>query len=182
MPPLDATTTMSSLLQSYPGAQRTLFAQYHIGGCKSCGFNPEETLGQVCERNENIPVAEAIAHIQSSHDADARLQLSPQEFEALRVANPELKILDVRMAEEHEAVSIPGAQLFSQTLLQTIFDTWDKTQPVVLYDHQGTRSLDAVAYFIGHGFSETKALSGGIDAYSIEVNPSLPRYRLEMED
>jgi rhodanese-related sulfurtransferase len=182
LPPLDSDTTMSALLQAYPGAQRALFAHYHIGGCKSCGFNPTETLGQVCARNENIPVDEAIAHIQSSHDSDAQLQVSPTEFEAMRCANPELKILDVRMAEEHEAVKIPGAHLFSQALLQTIFDSWDKTQPLIIYDHMGTRSLDVVAYFMGHGFGEAKALAGGIEAYSLEVDSSLPRYRLEIED
>jgi rhodanese-related sulfurtransferase len=179
---LTATTPMSALLQAYPGAQRALFARYHIGGCQSCGFSPTETLGQVCERNDNIPVAEAIEHIQASHDSDVSLTISPQAFAELRAANPELRVLDVRMAEEHEAVAIPGAQLFSQALLQTIFDTWDKTQPIVLYDHMGTRTLDAVAYLIGHGFSEAKALAGGIEAYSLEVDPSLPRYVLELED
>ena len=182
LPHLDADTTMSALLQAYPGAQRALFAHYHIGGCKSCGFNPTETLGQVCARNENIAVPEAIAHIQNSHDADVRLQVSPAEFEAMRRALPELKILDVRMAEEHEAVKIPGAQLFGQALLQTIFDSWDKTQPLIIYDHMGTRALDVVAYFMGHGFGEAKALAGGIEAYSLEVDASLPRYRLELEN
>jgi len=45
----------------------------------------------------------------------------------------------------------------------------------------GTRSLDAATYFIGHGFSETKCLAGGINAYSTEVDPSLPRYFVELE-
>ena len=52
----------------------------------------------------------------------------------------------------------------------------------MIYDHQGTRSLDAVAYFVGHGFSEAKCLAGGIDAYSEQIDPSLPRYRIELED
>lgn len=180
-PALSGETTMGELLQLYPGAQRALFAKYHIGGCQSCGFGPSETVAQLCARNENIPVEEFIGNVQASHDADVKLQITPQEFAELREANPELKVLDARTREEHEAVKIEGAQLLTQPLIQEIFDKWDKTQPVIIYDHQGTRSLDAVSYFIGHGFGETKCLAGGIDAYSVEVDPSVPRYRVEME-
>ena len=182
LPPLSGDMTMSQVLQAYPGAQRALFARYHIGGCRSCGFQPAETLAQVCERNENIPVAEAVAHIQESHQGDASLQISPHDLEVLLRNKPDLVLLDVRTREEHEAVKLPGARLLTQELVQEIFTSGDKTQTVVLYDHTGSRSLDAAAYFIGHGFGETKCLTGGIDAYSSEVDPSLPRYRIEIED
>ncbi len=172
---------MGELLRHYPGAQRALFARYHVGGCQSCGFGPGETVAQLCARNDNIPVDEFLEHVRSSHDEDVKIQISPQEFASLRETNPGLKVLDARSREEHEAVKIEGAQLLTQPLIQEIFDRWDKTQPVVIYDHQGTRSLDAASYFIGHGFAETKCLAGGIDAYSIEVDHSLPRYRVEIE-
>ncbi|HRH97084.1 MAG TPA: rhodanese-like domain-containing protein [Prosthecobacter sp.] len=182
LPPLTGDMTMSQVLQAYPGAQRALFARYHIGGCRSCGLQPGETLAQVCERNENIPVAEAMAHIQESHQGDASLQISPQELDQLRRRKPDVILLDVRTREEHDAVKLPGARLLTQELVQEIFTSGDKTTPIVLYDHTGSRSLDAAAYFIGHGFAETKCLSGGIDAYSQEIDPSLPRYRIEIED
>lgn len=182
LPPLSGSTTMTELLRLYPGAQRALFARYHIGGCRSCGFQPGETLAQVCARNENLPVAEVVGHIQASHDADQKITVSPREFSNLRSANPALKILDVRTREEHDAASIPGSRLVTQDLMQEIFASWDKTSAVIIYDHKGDRSLDAAAYFIGHGFSETKCLAGGIDAYSLEVDPSIPRYRVEFED
>jgi rhodanese-related sulfurtransferase len=173
---------MAALLQSYPGAQRALFAKYHIGGCRSCGFQPGETLAEVCARNENIPVEEAVAFIQSSYEADASLQISPTELMAPHERSPNVRLLDVRSREEHEAVAIPGSRLVSQELIQEIFDTWSKSDPLVIYDHQGSSAMDAAAYFLGHGFAETKCLAGGIDAYSLEVDPSLPRYRLEIED
>ena len=66
---IDPNLTMSELLQSFPGAQRALFRRYHIGGCSSCGFRNEETLAEVCARNENLPVAEVIDHIVTSHEA-----------------------------------------------------------------------------------------------------------------
>lgn len=182
LPPLSGATKMGALLEAYPGAQRALFAKYHIGGCRSCGFQPGETLAEVCARNENIPVEEAVAHIQESYQSDASLQITPTALVALREANPNTKVLDVRSREEHEAVAIPGSLLVSQELIQEVFDTWSKLDPLVIYDHQGNSAMDAAAYFLGHGFVETKCLKGGIDGYSLEVDPSIPRYRLEIED
>lgn len=179
-PPLSAATTMRDLLAAYPGAQRALFARYHIGGCSSCAFRPDETLAELCARNENIPVEEMIAHLQDSHEGDAQILVEPAEFEALRQGGA--PVLDIRTREEFDAVQIPGAQLFSNDLIQAIFATWDKAAPVLIYDHSGTRCLDAAAYLIGHGFAQTKALRGGIDAYAQQVDPSLPRYRIEFDD
>lgn len=122
-----------------------------------------------------------IGHIQASHDSDLRIQITPRELADLRESNPALKLLDVRTREEHEAAAIPGSRLVTQALIQEIFASGDKTGPIIIYDHRGDRALDAVAYFIGHGFSETKCLAGGIDAYSLEVDPAIPRYRIELE-
>ncbi len=181
LPSLHGGMTMSQVLQAYPGAQRALFARYHIGGCSSCGFRPDETLAQVCARNEDIDPDEAVRHIQDSHQSDTALQISPAQLDLLRGQDPDLPVLDTRTREEHEAVHIPGSRLLTQELVQTLFASGDKTRPLVLYDHTGSRVLDAVAYFIGHGFSEAKALAGGIDAYSREIDPALPRYRIELE-
>ena len=42
--------------------------------------------------------------------------------------------------------------------------------------------LDLVAWFRGHGLKETFGITGGIDAWSQQVDPTLPRYRIELED
>jgi len=175
-------STMSEVLQAYPGAQRALFARYHVGGCQSCGFSPEETLQDVCRRNENLPVEEVIDHIVATHDQDREILLEPSELgRLLRGADPP-RLLDVRTREEHEAVHIPGSRFVDQDLLQEAFASWPKEETLVIYDHEGSRALDAAAYFLGHGFANTRALRGGIDAYSAEEDSSLPRYRVELED
>ena len=69
---IDPNITMRELLEQFPGAQRALFRKYHIGGCSSCGFSPDETLAGVCARNENLNVDEVIEHIITSHEADLR--------------------------------------------------------------------------------------------------------------
>ena len=173
-------STMAEVEAFAPGARRALFARYHIGGCQSCGFQADETLAQVCARNDGIDVAEAISHIEASHQHDLELQISPTELKT-RLDAGETKLVDLRTREEFEAVKIPGAQLFSQELQQEIFGSWDKAADIVLYDHTGDKSLDATAFIVGHGFTQVHALAGGIDAYSREVDPSLPRYRLELD-
>src|SRR5207244_8083645 len=97
--------TMRELLEQFPGAQRALFVKYHIGGCSSCGFSPDETLAQVCARNENLPVNEAIDHIQRSHEEDSKMQVAPADL-AAQLKTGAVKLLDIRTREEFEAASI----------------------------------------------------------------------------
>ena len=170
--------TMAELLQAYPGAQRALFRHYHIGGCASCGFQPEETLEGVCARNDGVDPQEALAKILEAHEQDELVFISPSDAADALKSNV-ARFLDVRTREEFEAVSIEGSQLFSQDLLQEIMAHCPKDLLLVLVDHTGTRTLDAAAYFAGHGFQNVKALRGGIDAWSCEVAPNLPRYTTE---
>lgn len=178
-PELTPEMTVAAVLEALPGARRALFARYHIGGCSSCAFEPGESLAALCARNDNIPVQEMIDHLLASHENDLRLQIEPADLKG-RLAGPEsLHLIDLRTREEHEAVAIPGSILFSQDLQREAFGTWNKQDLVVLYDHTGPRALDAAAYFAGHGFTQVRALAGGIDRYSQEADSSLPRYRVE---
>jgi rhodanese-related sulfurtransferase len=174
--PITPETTMGKLLEQMPGARRALFTAYHIGGCSSCGFSLEETLAEVCERNEDLPVADVIAYLQQSAENDARLQIAPEDLAARLEAGADLALLDIRSPEEHEAVRIPGSTLFTEQLMQEIMGTWPKEREFILYDHRGERVLDAVAFFTGHGFAGAKGLAGGIDLWSQRVDPDLPRY------
>lgn len=163
----------------FPGAQRALFRKYHIGGCASCGFSPEETLAGVCARNENLDVDEVIEHITTSEEAERAMQIEPRNLADRIAAGEPIYLLDVRTREEFEAVKLPGAHLFTQELMQEILGNGSRTNLFVIYDHTGARSMDAAAYFQGHGFENVKSLRGGIDAWSAEVDPKLPRYHVE---
>jgi len=178
---IDPDITMKELLAQFPGAQRALFRKYHIGGCASCGFSPEETLGGVCERNEKLDVDEVIEHIVASHEADRAMQIEPRELAERIAAGEPVYLLDVRTREEFEAVKLPNAHLFTQELMQEILGNGSRANLFVVYDHTGARSMDAAAYFQGHGFENVKSLRGGIDAWSAEVDPKLPRYHVEQE-
>lgn len=175
---IDIHSSMSAVLDAYPGAQRALFRRYHVGGCSSCGFRPEETLSEVCGRNGGLDVAEVLAHIQSSHEQDARTLIEPRELAEWRGRDPSLRLIDVRSREEFEAVRIQGAELLSQDTMRTIMAEGTNSRPLVIVDHQGKTGLDAAAYFMGHGLQNVRCLRGGIDAWAREVEPGMRRYRV----
>lgn len=167
---------MGLILETLPGARRAIFARYHLGGCQSCAFSNEESLADLCGRSE-IPVAEMLDHLLASHAHDSALWMEPT------VAKEEiggLRLVDLRTREEHEAVVIAGSEFFTQELQQQFF-AGDAATRILLYDHSGKNVLDQVAWFRGHGLNETYGLRGGIDAWSREVDPSIQRYRVEVD-
>jgi rhodanese-related sulfurtransferase len=169
---------MSAVLENFPGAQRALFRRYHIGGCSSCGFSPDETLAQVCARNGNLDVAEVLAHIQSSHEQDAKVLISPAELAGLLQRDKSVKLVDVRSREEFEAVNIAVSVLLSQDVMRELMASGSNTNPIVVIDHAGKNGLDAAAYFMGHGLQNVRCLRGGIDAWAQEVDAKMRRYKL----
>ena len=170
---------MEQVLAAYPGARRALFRKYHIGGCSSCGFAPNETLTQLAERNGKLNVEEVIAHIQSAAEADKQLEIAPKDVAERRQRGEKIRLLDLRTREEWDAVHLEGADFVTQDLIQRLMGKDGQDGLMVFYDHAGASSIDAAAYFAGHGFANAKFMRGGIDAWSQEVDASVPRYKLE---
>ena len=170
---------MSAVLEAFPGAQRALFRRYHIGGCSSCGFQPTETLAQVCERNGSLNVAEVLEHIRSSHEQDAKIFIEPKELAERLQRDESVRLVDVRSREEFDAVHIEGSVLLSQEAMRQIMADGSNTRPLVIVDHRGKSALDAAAYFMGHGLQNVRCLRGGIDAWALEVETVMRRYKLE---
>ena len=170
---------MQEVLAAFPGARRALFRKYHLGGCSSCGFAPTETLAQLCARNGNLDTDEVIAHIQTRHETDRQLEISPREVVEGRARGEKVRLLDLRTREEWDAIHLDGAEFVSQELIQRLMGREGQDGLLVFYDHSGTGSIDAAAYFAGHGFANARSLRGGIDAWSVEVDATVPRYKLE---
>ena len=171
---MDTDTKMGELMAEMPGARRALFAKYHLGGCQSCAFDDSETLGKLCERAE-LDAGEVLAHLMKSHEHDLTMLMGPKEV----AARDDVTFVDVRTREEYEAVKIEGAEFFNQELQERIF----KEKPgglVVIYDHTGKYVLDQVAWFRGHGIANAYGLTGGIDAWSQDVDSKVMRYRVEV--
>jgi rhodanese-related sulfurtransferase len=169
---------MRDVLEAFPGAQRALFRRYHIGGCSSCGFSPDETLAQLCTRNGNLSVSEVLDHIRTSHEQDEKILIGPKELADWLKQDASIRLVDVRSREEFEAVHIEGSQLLSQDVMRQLMSDGSNTRPVVVIDHNGKQGLDAAAYFMGHGLQNVRCLRGGIDAWAQEVDGNMRRYRL----
>jgi rhodanese-related sulfurtransferase len=177
-PTIHAQSAMRDILEAYPGAQRALFRRYHIGGCSSCAFQPEETLAAVCARNGGLDVREVLDHVRSSHEEDSKVLIEPKTLAECLKADPAVRLLDVRSREEFEAVHIEGSTLLSQPVMREVLAAGTNSAPLVIVDHQGRQALDAAAYFIGHGLRNVRCLRGGIDAWAQEVDPAIRRYTL----
>lgn len=173
---LTAASKMGAILDALPGAKRAIFARYHLGGCQSCAFSMDETLAELCARSEVSP-DEMLEHLRTSHVHDSAMLMEPT---AANEELAQLRLIDLRTREEHEAVVIPGSEFFTQELQQQLFAGAAEAR-ILLYDHSGKNVLDQVAWFRGHGLKETYGLRGGIDAWSREVDSSIPRYRVEMD-
>jgi rhodanese-related sulfurtransferase len=176
--PISPKSTMREVLNAFPGAQRALFRRYHIGGCSSCAFQPDETLEQLCARNGNLNVIDVLDHIKTSHEQDAKIFIEPSDLASWLKTDSSIRLVDVRSREEFEAVHLPESRLLSQDVMREIMADGSNIRPLVLIDHQGKQALDAAAYFMGHGLQNVRCLRGGLDAYAQEVDSHLPRYTL----
>jgi rhodanese-related sulfurtransferase len=86
-------------------------------------------------------------------------------------------LLDVREPWEHELAALPSAVLVPLPELPArAAALLPPGAPVVVYCHHGIRSLSAAAFLERQGFPDVASLHGGIDAWSRDVDPAVPRY------
>ena len=102
-------------------------------------------------------------------------QLSAPELKALIDSGTPFEFVDVRTDGERAIASIKGSRLLDQTYHDALL-MMDRDTPLVFQCHHGMRSQQAAAYFGQHGFRNLSNLTGGINAWSQLVDPSVPRY------
>ncbi len=105
-------------------------------------------------------------------------EISVQEArELLQSAQPP-RLIDVREADEWEMCRIAGAELLplSQWPASIGEKLADPAQPIIVHCHHGGRSARAADFLLRNGFTDVKNLTGGIDAWSVEIDPSVARY------
>lgn len=101
--------------------------------------------------------------------------LNPRDFQAL-AARPGVVVLDVRMPDEFEFARLPGAVLVPLPELPQRVSELNPEHPIAIYCHHGVRSERAGRLLESRGFADVSHLVGGIDAWSEEIDPSIPRY------
>lgn len=110
----------------------------------------------------------------------------PQEMDVqtlgqrLQTEAEQLQLIDVREPWEVETASIPGFENLplseSTSWVSTIHDRLDATVETIVMCHHGMRSAQMCQWLCGQGFANVKNVAGGIDAYAVMVDPSIPRY------
>ncbi len=168
-------STMQDILEAYPAAKQALFQRYHIGGCSSCGFSPTDTLEQVLGSHGASDIGEAIEFIKTSQAASDSLHIGPKELAEL-LGQRSVKLIDVRTPQERRLAFIEGDLVATREVAGEITEQWPKDTPIVLYCHKGEESLQAATNLSAQGFTNVKSLKGGIDAWSEQIDPLLPRY------
>ena len=102
-------------------------------------------------------------------------QLSAPDLKTLLESGAPIELVDVRTHEERAVAAIEGSRLLDQTYHNALL-LRDRDTPLVFQCHHGVRSQHAAEYFREQGFRNLYNLRGGIDAWSLQVDPSVPRY------
>jgi rhodanese-related sulfurtransferase len=99
--------------------------------------------------------------------ADAKLRLDRGE---------KLLLVDVREPWEFEICRIEGAKLIPMGSIPANLQALDTGDEVICYCHHGMRSFDVAVWLRGQGVERAKSLAGGIERWSLEIDPCIPRY------
>ena len=102
--------------------------------------------------------------------------ITPAQFEERRRGGEELLLVDVREPEEYELARVEGARLLPLSLFNEWAATLDPERETVFICHHGIRSAQVCAFLSRQGFTKIYNLAGGIDRWSTEVDPTVPRY------
>ena len=103
-------------------------------------------------------------------------QIQPAELKALLDAGAPVLLLDVRQPEEHAFCALPGSVLIPLgELAARVEEVNPEGATVVVYCHHGVRSLSGAAILARAGVAAA-SLAGGIDRWSLAVDPAVPRY------
>jgi len=138
--------------------------------CPLCG--PNATIRELVDYEAFCgltPVEQATA------EAEA-VEIGVRDLEAMRARGDDFDLIDVREPHEFEIARIAGATLIPLNRLPERMSDLDSSREIVLHCHHGQRSMRALELLRQSGFRKLKNLRGGIDAWSREVDTSVPRY------
>ena len=104
------------------------------------------------------------------------LEITPADVKARLDREEKLVLIDVREPWEHQLCRIEGATLVPLGSLAASLQTLPDVDEIICYCHHGMRSLDVAAWLRFQGFEKAKSLAGGIERWSVEIDPKVPRY------
>ncbi len=102
--------------------------------------------------------------------------LSPQALHELQQTTPHIILLDVREDNEVAICQLSDSLHIPMNLIPLRHNELPDDVPIVVYCHHGIRSMNVARYLEHVGFEQLYNLSGGIDAWALDVAPEMPRY------
>ncbi len=138
--------------------------------CPVCGEHP--TLHRLIDYEQFCGVVSEPAAPDSNPD-----EVTVQDMkQALGDPQSAVKVIDVREPDEYQIARVPGVPLFPLSLLPQRFTELDPNQQIYLHCKSGIRSMKALRFLREQGFKYVKSVKGGIQAWSDEIDPSVPKY------
>jgi rhodanese-related sulfurtransferase len=104
------------------------------------------------------------------------LEVTPTDLKQRLDRGDKLLLIDVREPWEFEVCHIEGAKLIPMGQIPANIQSLDVDEDVVCYCHHGMRSLDVAVWLRNQGVASAKSLAGGIERWSVEIDPKVPRY------
>ena len=104
------------------------------------------------------------------------IEITPADVKARLDKGEQLSLIDVREPWEYALCRIDGAKHLPLGVLAANLNTLPDVDEVICYCHHGMRSLDAATWLRFQGIERAKSLAGGIERWSVEVDPKVPRY------
>ena len=130
----------------------------------------------VCGENPTIFSPIDYEQFCGASDEGAIPEMSPHELKRKMDAGEPFELIDVREPFEYEIARIDGATLIPLGEIFERLDDLSGEQPIVVHCHSGKRSAQAVGLLQQHGFTKVYNLEGGIDAWSDQIDPNVPKY------
>lgn len=107
------------------------------------------------------------------------LEVTPQEVRQRIEAGEKLALIDVREPGEFQVARIGGAELIPMRTVPAELSRLDalaEETPLIVFCHHGVRSLNVVNWLRGQGVEACQSMAGGIDRWSLQIDPGVPRY------
>ena len=109
-------------------------------------------------------------------DPLANIEIAPREVQELLARDDQVLFVDVREQWEYDTAHIQGSVLIPLREIPGNLQRIENAQEVIIFCHHGMRSLDAAAWLRSQGVEGARSMAGGIDRWSVEIDPAVPRY------
>ncbi len=109
-------------------------------------------------------------------EEDLPFEIDVEELKAWLDDGRDLALVDVREPHEYQICRLEGSRLMPPRELVSRWQELDAETPTVFYCHTGVRSTQAVTFLRHQGFARAVNLRGGIEAWSLRIDPTVPRY------